>query len=314
MATAALEAGDGLALAARAPFYQRLARRGGRVVTTQLGCAGDHGMGASFSLLLLAGSSRERLLASPARLEDAFRRRRIVRSPKGATISDTTFCMSMSLGLDARALLPPFPPNGRNGDGLFGAATRACVGEAFAGFLPWAVEHVPPGGRSATLEQELAIAGRPESNDLVRAALGAVFDARGPDPGACLAQAGRALSSLAARPRDAEQLLREQTLRSTARLLALIHESLVRHGRRPEAWARLADRFAATLRERLLLPSAWLPRDLVSAHGEDAARRLFLAHLGGVGRLFEAWPALFEAARDLREGGVRLSAPLASRA
>jgi hypothetical protein len=314
VATAALEAGEGLALAARAPFYQRLARRGGRVVTTQLGCAGDHGMGASFSLLLLAGASRERLLASPARFEDAFRRRRIVRSPKGATISDTAFCMSMSLGLDARALLPPFAPNGRNSDGLFGATTRAVVAESFAAFLPWAVEHVPPGGRAATLEHELAIAGRPESNDLVRAALGALFEPRGADPRVCLAQAGRALSSLAARPRDAEHLLREQTLRSTARLLAWIHDALVRHGRRPEPWARLADGFAATLRERLSLPSAWLPRDLVVAHGEDAARRLFLAHLDSVGRLFEAWPALFEAARELRAGGVRLSAPLSARA
>jgi hypothetical protein len=310
VACAAQGAGEGLVLAARVPFYRRLARRGGRVVTTQLGCAGDHGMGASFSLLLLGGASRERLLASPATFEDAFFGRRIARAPAGPTISDTAFCMGMSLGIDARSLVPPFSPSGRNADGLFGATARACLGDAFAGFLPWAVEHAPPGGRAATLEDELAIAGRPEANDLVRAALGHVFEPRCPDAAESLAQAGRALARLAARPQDAEHLCREQTLRSNARLLERIHEALARHARRPEPWARVLDRFAAALRERLSHPAAWLPRDLVSAHGEDAARRLFLAHIDGAGRLFEAWPALFEAARELAAEGVRLSASL----
>lgn len=311
VARAALDAGEGLAMIAGAAFYQRLVRRGGRVVTTQLGCAGDHGMGASFSLLLFRGASRERLTASRARFEDAFTGRRILRSTRGATISDTAFCMSMSLGVDARSLVPPFSPVGRNADGLFGVMVRSCLDDAYTAFLPWAVEHAPPGGRSAAIDQELAIAGRGEVNDLLRLGLGGLLELRGTDAGARLQDAGRALQQLAARPRDAERLFQEQVTRAVARLLVQIDRALVEHRRRPSFWAEMADMFAARLREVLSAPAAWLPRDLVKARGEEAARDLLLSHARQVGRLFEAWPALFEAARELRANGVRLSVPAA---
>ena len=48
----------------------------------------------------------------------------------------------------------------------------------------------------------------------------------------------------------------------------------------------------------------------MKAHGEEAAGALFLAYLGDLGRLMAAWPALFEAARELRASGRRLSTPL----
>ena len=294
-------------------FFQRLVRRGGRVVTTQLGCAGDHGMGASFSLLLFGGASRARLLASEARFEDAFTRRRILRSPLAPTISDTSFCMSMSLGVDTRDLVPPFAPCGRNADGLFGAVVRACVADSFTAFVPWAVEHAPSRRRSTSFDEELSFAGRGELNDFVHLALGLVLDPRGGDAAVNLAEAGSALVRLAARPRDAELLLREQTMRASARRLAQIDRVLADHGRRPPFWARVLERFADAIRTNLTHPAAHLPVELVKAHGETAARDLFFAHLTDVGRLLAAWPALFEAARELRAAGVRLSEPVTAR-
>lgn len=295
---------------AGAGFFRRLVRRGGRVVTTQLGGAGDHGMGASFGLLLLGGASHERLVASEARFRDAFTRRWLVRSATRPSIGDTSFCMSMSLGLDARELLPPFAPVGRDSDGLFGLTVRACVGDAFAGFVPRAVEHVPLRPRTASFEHEKHIAGQGGVNEHLRMAIAAAFEARDVHTEAHLRHAGEVLCRLAERPRDAEHFFREQTMRGLSRRLAQIERQLAERGRRPAFWAQALDGFAAALRSALADPTAYLPAELLAAHGEPAARALFLDHVTAVGHLFTAWPALFEAARELRARGVRLSIPV----
>lgn len=285
---------------AGAALYRKLARRGGRIVTTQLGGAGDHGMGGSFGLLLLGGASRERLLASEARFLDAFARRRAVRCAPRLTASEGSACMAMSLGVDARELVPPFAPAGRDSDGLFGATLRACLPDAFSGFLPWAIEHTPAEARSTSFELEQRSAGRAGVNELLRMALAAAFDPRDTTTEANLVRAGLTLQNLVKRPRDADRFFREQTMRGLARRLAHIERTLAEHARKPAAWALALDGFAAALRQTITSPFSHLPSELSSAPDPETARTLFFEHVGRVGKLFEAWPALFQAAKDLR--------------
>ena len=293
--------------AAGAAFFRRLVKRGGRVAVTLLGGAGDHGMAASFPLLLLGGPSRERLLASEARFREAFERRLLVRCPPRAAIADGASCMTMSVAIDTRGTVPPFAPSGRDSDGLFGALLRACVPDSFSAHLPWALEHVPPTPRSTSIDAERRAAGSAAPNELIRAALASVFDPRDVHSDALLARAGLALVHLASRPDDAEALFREQVMRGLARRLAQIERALAEHGRRPLFWAQALDGFASALRAALTSPHAHLPAELVAAHGPVAARALFLGHVATTGRLLAAWPAIFRAACDLRAEGRRLS-------
>lgn len=299
---------------AAAGFFQKLVRGGGRVAITQLGCAGDHGMGASTPLLLARGPTRARLLASEARFEDAMTRRRILRYAPVAAIGDTDFCMSMHLGIDARDLVPPFPFAGRDADGVFGAVLRACARDAFVGFPPWAAWHRASArhepARAASLDREIAAAGRSGPNDLLRVAIGAIFEPRGASTASELVSLGSALERLAARPRDADGLLREHAARALGGTLVRIERLLDEHGHAPDRWARALAGVASAVRASLTGPAVHLPADLVDAHGVPAARDLFLEHIAGVGRLLAAWPAMFEAARELRERGERPSAPL----
>lgn len=316
----ALLGADVAALAAGAPgelcgagpgFVHRLARRGGRVAITQLGCAGDHGLGASSSLLFVGGATRERLLASEARMRDALARRRVLRSPERAAIGDTDHCMSMHLGVDNRELLPPFVFAGRNSDGVLGALLRRCSEDAFAGFVPWAIAHRAAGSgeeaRAASIEQEVAAAGRTSVNDVLRVVLAALLEPRGAGTAAHLEAAGAALERLASRPRDADRFFREQVVRGLGRVVLRAEQILDEHDRRPEAWAALVSAFRDAARGALAGRDVHVPAELVDAHGGAAARALLFEHAANVGRFLAAWPALTEAARRLREGGQRLS-------
>ncbi len=296
--------------AAGASFFRRLLRRGGRVAITHLGGAGDHGMAASFGLLLLASPSRDRLLASEPHLREAYERRLLVRCPARLTIADGASCMPMSMAIDARHLVPPFASSGRDSDGLFGALLRACVPDAFTAHLPWALSHVPPEPRVTSLDAERATAGRAAPNELIRMALGVLFDPRDASPDRLLERAGHALVHLASRPEDADLFFREQVMRGLARRLAQIERTLAEHHRKPLFWAQALEGFASSLRVALTSPHAHLPAELVSAHGPDAARALFFEHVASTGRVVAAWPAISRAARDLRAEGRRLSRPL----
>lgn len=295
-------------------FLRRLVRHGGRVAITQVGCAGDHGMGTSTSLLLVRGATRERLVASEARLRDALARRQIVRSPERAVISDTDFCMSTHLGVDHRELVPPFPFAGRNTDGAFGGLLRACAEDAFAGFLPWAIAHRDAGSgeaaRTGSIEEEIDAAGRSGVNEVLRVAIGALADPRGAGTAAHLVTLGAALERLARRPRDADRFLREQVVRALGQMLGRIEQALDQHRRAPQAWAALVERLAGAVRRALVDPTVHLPAELVGDHGVEGARALLLEHTANVGRLLAAWPAMVGAARELRARDERPSVRL----
>lgn len=296
--------------AASASMFRRLVRRGGRVITSALGSAGDHGMAASFGLLLTTGPSRARLLASEAIFRAAYEHRLTLRAPTKIAIAEGAPCLSMSLAIDARDLVPPFPSSGRDSDGLFGALLRSCVPDSFTAHLPWAAEHVPPSQRTTSIASEIATAGRSTPNELVRAILGSTFDARDLSAPRLMQRAGHVLEHLAARPDDADLVLREQTTNGLARRLTQIERLLADTGRAPIYWARALDGFVIALRHALTSDRAHLPAELVAAHGEDAARALLIEHVATTGRVIAAWPSLFEAARALRAEGHRLSRPL----
>ncbi|MFO0592511.1 MAG: hypothetical protein U0441_33520 [Polyangiaceae bacterium] len=296
--------------AASASMFRRLVRRGGRVLVTQLGSAGDHGMAASFGLLLTAGPSRARLLASEAIFRSAYEGRRVLRAPTRIAIAEGAPCLSMSMAIDARDLVPPFPSSGRDSDGLFGALLRVCVPDSFTAHLPWAAEHVPPSPRATSIDAEVRAAGRAAPNELIRALLGATFDARDPSPRRLMERAGASWVLLAARPDDADLVLREQVMRGLARRLTQIDRALAEAGRALSFWSGALTAFAAALRSAITSDHPHLPPELVAAHGPVAARSLLLEHIATTGRVLAAWPRLFDAARSLRAEGRRLSRAL----
>jgi hypothetical protein len=288
-------------------LFRRLEARGGRVLVTQTGLRGDSGSGSMAHLFALEGRSRSRFLADEAVYRRALATRRVIRVSPRPAIGDGTACLSAGLGLDARAVLPPFCPVQRNQDGLFGAVLRRAYHDALLGFLPWALDHEPPGRRATAPEAALSTLSALGANDLLRLlVVAARVEPDRDDPARSL----RALGDVLVRwgslpPLDLEDLVRAQLLRGRSLELSVLDQSLSRHRHAPAFWARDVARALEILTAAVASPAAAHPADLIAAFGEAEGRAAFRDLVRRYGELLRAWPDLWEAARALREEGVR---------
>jgi hypothetical protein len=295
--------------AANAGLFRRL-ESGGRVLVTTAGVAGDSGMGSPLALLMLEGASRARLLATETDYRRAVFGRRVLRAVTRPTVGDAAFCMAMNLGLDHRDLLPPFLPVQRNQDGVFGAVLRACGG-GFLGLLPWVLPHCPPEPRRADPETVWQRAARPHTGHLVQLLVGAFSASPGVRSFADRLRAlGIALEELGSAPLgEFEEHVRLHVWNALSRPAGQLEAHLKHFGGQPGYWADDVRRALAGLREGLAGPEYARPWDLADAFGAERARELLPRLIRRYGRLLRAWPALVEAARRLRDRGVRPATP-----
>ncbi len=246
-------------------FLRRLEARGGRVVCTQTGAAGDSGTGSMWHYLLLDAPSRARLLGSEAGYRHAFTRRRVVRVVPRATISDGPFVMSMSFGTDGTAPLPPFFPVQRNADGLFGIVLRAVHHDGFFGFLPWVIEHAPARARVSSFPDFFGSLGQAGCVDLVCLLVGAarIEPSRG-SPVPAMRALGEAFERWGSLPlADFEEIVRLQSLRARSLDLGRARGRAGAARARPRVLgARRGAQAAETLRARLAQPALGYPADL----------------------------------------------------
>jgi hypothetical protein len=274
-----------------------------RIAVTHLGIVGDTGMGSHAHYLMLAGPTRARLLASEQTYQRAFTTRQALRQPRKLTLGTGEHCMGVGLALDARQLLPPFMPSGRNEDGVFGALLDRCFAHSFIAYLPHAFAHLPH-DRKSSLDIAMEGLRRIDKNDLLRRlmALSAV-GARHDDPADDLCAMGDHLRSLGTTPLpQLQETMRVAVLRTRAGDLAGLRHCLASQGPGPEFWARDVERMIMALDEATFDPQQAEPADLVQAVG-DQAGEAFRRDLRRFGDLLCAWPALFDAARELNAMG-----------
>jgi hypothetical protein len=118
---------------------------GGRQLSVRLtfaGVVGDSGTYCPKRLLLSTGGTLRRTLWDSERAFDtAMRHREVVRIAPVNAVTHEANCMAMCMGLANDTMSPPFPPLGRNEDGVFGALTAAVDLGAVYGHLSVGVRH-----------------------------------------------------------------------------------------------------------------------------------------------------------------------------
>jgi hypothetical protein len=292
-----------------ADFARHVWSHPGRVLATSGGVVGDSGMGST-AYLALPRDSQARLVRSEQDYVSAVENRQILRAPLRTTIARGTFCVGASLGLDNRALLPPFVPVQRNSDGLFARTLLRCFRDGYKGYLPWAVLHDPLPPRAQSIEGAEADAARIRLTHILRALIVPAGFTQSGDPGLDMRRLGEEMIEIASqRSEDFRHTLKPRIVKSAALYLEGIQQAIRPDGaaefytRRQKAyWQRLAD--ALTTEEY------FLPRDLANSDGAEkilrAAQRVVLQF----GRLLRDWTAIVEAAKVLRARGERLAKPV----
>jgi len=297
---------------ASARFVRRLAAGQGRVLVTMNGLVGDSGMGSPRNFLLLSGASRERLLRSESVYRTAFTSREVLRAVSRPCISDGTFCMTTFLGVDNRALLPPFFPVQRNTDGMFGTTLASCVDDGYFGFLPWVLVHSPLEPRAFSPDDFWGNASAASTADVIRACVRSMEFGPGlTEPADRMRTLGQHLRRLGALPwPEFEEFLRGQLWRWQSAHLSLLDDRLRNDGDGPKFWVEDVRRVLTTLQQSLPTPEYMVPRDLVGARSADEARELLLRLLRSFGELLGWWPDLVQSAKALRARGQRLAEPV----
>ena len=205
----------------------------------------------------------------------------------------------MCIGLDNTSLLPPFPPTGRGEEAAFGAILTACFSHCFAAHLPILVQHDPVDAKRFPAAEVLAV----HPGSWLRSCIGQFDPGLTSVPETRLCRLGHFLTDLGQLPEVAFDEF-TQRLRLDQRERA-DYESGGQAG-----WTRVgsgvlgagARQFIARARRSALRPAdQWY----ATVGGRAALQRL----LRQFGQLLIWWPAIIQAARDLRAAGHRLAQP-----
>jgi hypothetical protein len=113
------------------------------------------------------------------------------------------------------------------------------------------------------------------------------------------------VSACAAQPaRDFIEALRLTVQQMEADKLAYLEDRLREEEDAPDYWRRDLEKFILHTREALTYEDFDIPFDLKTQRSDEENRRFMQALLVSYGALLEDWPAMVQAARELRESGL----------
>ena len=265
-----------------------------RVRVTFAGAVGDSATTSLAHLLLLRGSSFERAVRTEAAYQAAKETRHLLRASPLTSITDGGPCMTMNVGLDGRTPLPPFVPVLRNEDGLFGSVLSGCFKQAFRGHVSGHVLlHDPPEPRRNPTQ----IAFEPYGPGAVLMQLISAFGQE-PHGEAALHALGIRLQDVAgASAADFAEHVRALCLRDASGKAMRFWRRLDEERTAPAYWTADVRHYLATAQE------AMAEGRFVSMLDGGEGQAVMQGLIGRFGELLVHWPALWEAAEELRLEG-----------
>jgi hypothetical protein len=283
-------------------------RRDMRIVATQAGIVGDNGRDDCDEPLFMPGPSMiARMLESRSAYDEQFLSREVVQIARCYTITHSSVCMTPNIGLDATRLLPPFMPAFRGEDRVFGAACTALSSNAFMGHIPIAVLHVPIGPRTY-LSRKYDSVVRPKMSDLVAALIFNGADTR------LSCEFDQSLRAIGQYFHAVSSLQQEDFLAQSNNLVRNVSGACVRAAceqsdriaRIPEYWTDDVMAYKSAFLARAREPDYAVPREVKRSARPVESTQAFLSEIG---TLFDWWPQIWFAAREMKLTGVRISTP-----
>lgn len=295
---------------AKDDLLRRMAEAPACVRATFTGHVGDPGIPTSAYFLYYQDENLERLTASEAHYRSVFGSRSVLTVAPTAAVGDASVSPGMAMGLDHRELLPPFFPVLHAEDFIFGATLWQCCPGSVLGHLPFAIAHEPAPGKPILRPGDLGPTRRAVIFELAHLMRRLVLIQHPPAHGSAaqrMAAVGRGLSELGRIPhRDFVDFLRIQTLEHESSRLDFLERQIRQNPDAPGFWSDDVQALVDHTREALGFEDFDIPFDL-KEKGTPAEIRLLIQTLTGrFGALLEAWPALVDGARKLREAGAGL--------
>ena len=278
-----------------------------QVQVARTGLAGDEGVLTPAGRLTAAGATRQRLVSSEAAYRVAMASREVFSAAPNLSLTRTqglmANCVALDNRLDSRCLLAPFPPLGRDQDGMFAVWLRAANPHSFTAHLPLAIAHRPAEPRAFPPGALTALRGL-DLNDsvklLTQGLVSALPDLPAPER---LMWLGARLRQLAERPlNEFRQSLAECCLQALAGVITANESALREHRSRPKWWAQDVRAVIRACEQKMLSPKLLALEEPGGATlGEPV--EIYRAYARWCGLLLETWPAMTAAAVRLRHAG-----------
>ena len=285
-------------------LLRRLQETDGRIVATFTGHYGHPGIPTSYYYLTYRRETLARLTGEGEERYRAFLASGGVCAlvPRMG-IADSSLSPGMAIGIDARALVPPFPPVMHAEDFVWGAALWQCRATGFAGHLPVALRHDPGIGRgiiAPPIEGRRPVAIWEVAHLLRRFVLAWLAPPGLLDTAARMDSLGRYLCDAGGAPAaEFHEYLRSFVLQHESDKIAYMEHCLEEESDAPDFWRRDVEDYIEQTRAALGEPDFDIPFDMREKWSVPDARALIQRLVFEYGRLLRAWPALVEAARAL---------------
>jgi len=287
-------------------LLRRLRETDGRVLATFTGHFGHPGIPTSYYYLTYSGDTLARLTAGSEPEYRAFLASGAVRAlvPCKA-IADASLSPGMAIGIDARTLIPPFPPVMHAEDFVWGASVWQCCAAGFAGHLPVAARHDPGLGRgilAPPLRDQPPVA-MWEFAHLLRGVITNWSPPAGmSDTAARMDTLGRYLCDIAGAPaRDFHEYIRSFVLQHESEKIEFMEKCIEEETDAPIYWHNDIEQYIDQTRQALAQPDFDIPYEMRGKWSAQEARPLIQNLVHEYGRLLRAWPALMQAAQALRD-------------
>jgi hypothetical protein len=291
-----------------APLFRMIATGRGRVRVSLNGMVGDCGKQSSSGYLWLEGEARSELMLSADVYGSIWRSRQVTRTVDQYCITEVPCRSSALAAIDNRGLLPPVIPLGRDAHDMFGMLLRHCAPESCFAYVPQALVHTltsPPSFATNELWEDVGFTLRELMELLVDAVapqhISGTAEQRMDQIGERLAELGRADSI------EFLDFLRRTALTYVHAKMHFIEDILERYGNTPDYWAGDVKRHRRAWRELLCRQDWFVPSELTEAFGAAEEPAALQTIVGLFGELLRSWPAMRDAAAELRRRGIELA-------
>jgi len=267
-----------------------------RITALCYGTWGDTGIPANRYLLGLRNIVDTGLpsVYEEANYGSALESRMIFRAPLRTTVGGKTF-MGGHIALDARSVLPPFSPAGRDEDGLWGFCLGILQPNCLVAYPRQAVLHAPPVARKSSREE--ALTWDHCLNETLKVLL-VLLGSRHEKDSTAYVLLGNRLAAIATGSRpELRRNLAEATARSISARIALLEKALNEY-KTPAAWVADVETAIESLLLRLERPGFYIPREF-SGMDPVSAENTLADYLLRFAELLQAWPTIFAAAEKL---------------
>lgn len=292
-------------------LLRRLEKGGARIAATFTGHCGDPGIPSAYYYLTYSDATFSRLTQSEAFYRKVLSSRAVFAAVRRPSIGDASLSPGLAMGLDGRELLPPFMPVLHAEDFIFGATLWQCRAHAVVGHVPFALIH-DPGKKPITAPGDLNMENRATIWEFAHLLRGLVLEHPAPSGERSTAVRMRVLGRHlrefgAAPPDDFAAEMRLRVLQHESEKIGYLEHRLRTAEEAPDFWRADVEAYLEHTRAALTFDDFDIPFDLKKTEDAHEVGKLMRRLVFEFGRLLEAWPDLFEAAKNLRARGCNLA-------